>query len=154
MKVIIYGASEFGYLIANEFYQQYDITVIDREENKSDEFDKLDISFINGSGADIDILRQADIKCCDVFIACTCEDETNIVSCVVAKKVSKAKTICFISQKEYKRTFEAIREVSEPTISPAIDSVIWPEELLTEEIFRLITVSKALSVENFVGSLW
>ena len=56
MKIIIYGASEFGYLIANEFYQQHDVVVIDNEENKSDEFDKLDISFVNGSASDIDIL--------------------------------------------------------------------------------------------------
>ena len=61
MKIIIYGASEFGYLIANEFYQQNDVIVIDNEANKSDDFDKLDISFINGTAADVDILRIAGI---------------------------------------------------------------------------------------------
>ena len=32
-----------------------------------------------------------------------------------------------------------------------IDNVIWPEELLTQEIFRIITVAKALDVENFAS---
>lgn len=146
MKIIIYGASEFGYLIANEFYQQHDVTVIDKEENKTDEFDKLDIGFICGSGADIDVLRQADVKNADAFISCTCEDEANIVACVVAKRLSKAKTVCFVSKEEYKKTFNAIKDNPE---SGAIDSIIWPEELLTEEIFRIITVAKALDVENF-----
>lgn len=151
MKIIIYGASEFGYLIANEFYQLHDVTVIDNEENKSDEFDKLDISFVNGNGSDIDILRQSDIKNCDVFIACTPEDEKNIVACVVAKRISKTRTVCFVSKKEYKRTFNAIKEFSEVNIPSTIDSIIWPEELLTEEIFRIITVAKALDVESFAN---
>lgn len=149
MKIIIYGASEFGYLIANEFYQQHDVIVIGNEENKSDDFDKLDIGFINGSGADIEVLQQADIKNCDVFISCTSEDEANIVACVVAKRLSKAKTICFVSKQEYKKTFNAIKDIYDLSIPTTIDSIIWPEELLTEEIFRIITVAKALDVENF-----
>ncbi len=151
MKIIIYGASEFGYLIANEFYQQHDVTVIDSEENKSDEFDKLDISFVNGSALDVDVLRQADVKNCDVFIACTPIDESNIVACVVVKRISKARTVCFVSKKEHKRTFNAIKEISDVNTSSGIDSIIWPEELLTEEIFRIITVAKALDVESFAN---
>ncbi len=149
MKVIIYGASEFGYLIANEFYQQYDVVVIDLEENKTDEFEKLDISYIAGSASDINVLRQADAKSEDVFIACTQNDEANIVACGVAKRLSKAKTICFVTKQEYKRTFNALRDTTEVSIPSVIDSFIWPEELLTEEIFRTITVAKALDVENF-----
>lgn len=32
-----------------------------------------------------------------------------------------------------------------------IDFVIWPEELLTQEIFRIITVPEAVDVENFAS---
>ena len=149
MKIIIYGASEFGYLIANEFYQQHDVVVIDLEENKTDEFDKLDISYISGNAADIKVLRQANAKSEDVFIACTPDDEANIVACGVAKRLAKVKTICFVTKEEYKRTFAALRDVTDAPVATTIDSVIWPEELLTEEIFRIITVAKALDVENF-----
>ena len=55
MKIVIYGASEFGYLIAKEFYQQHDVTVIDKEPLNSDDFDKLDIRFINGVAVDIEV---------------------------------------------------------------------------------------------------
>ena len=149
MKIIIYGASEFGYLIANEFYQQHDVVVIDLEENKTDEFDKLDISYISGNAADIKVLRQANAKSEDVFIACTSDDEANIVACGVAKRLAKVKTICFVTKEEYKRTFAALRDITDAPVATTIDSVIWPEELLTEEIFRIITVAKALDVENF-----
>ena len=46
------------------------------------------------------------------------------------------KTICFVSKEEYKKTFNAIRDVSENAIPTSVDSVVWPEELLTEEIYR------------------
>ena len=150
MKIIIYGASEFGYLIANEFYQQNDVIVIDNEANKSDDFDKLDISFINGTAADVDILRKAGIAQADVFIACTALDDANIVACGIAKKMSGVKTICFVNHEEYKKSFLALKD-SEGLSTFAIDSIIWPEELLTKEIFRIVTVAKALDVENFAN---
>ena len=80
MKIIIFGANEVGAMIATQFYTANDITVIDDEKNKIDAFNKLDISFIDGNASCIDILKQADIKKADVFIACTSSDELNIVS--------------------------------------------------------------------------
>ncbi len=43
MKIVIYGATEIGCLLATEFFEDHDITVIDKEENRTDDFDKLDI---------------------------------------------------------------------------------------------------------------
>jgi trk system potassium uptake protein TrkA len=148
MKIIIYGATEFGYLIANEFCQKYDVIVIDKETNKTDDFDKLDISFVNGSGIDVSVLKPLNIKNSDVFIACTQSDDTNIVACGIAKIFTHAKTVCLVSHQEYKKTFLALRDIEESSMA-SIDSMIWPKELLTKEIFRIITVAKALDVENF-----
>ena len=33
MKIVIYGATEVGCLLATEFFEDHDITVIDKEEN-------------------------------------------------------------------------------------------------------------------------
>ena len=30
-----------------------------------------------------------------------------------------------------------------------IDNIIWPEEILTKEIFQIVTIEKALDAENF-----
>ena len=43
MKIIIFGANEIGFMIANEFFADNDITVIDEEKNKVDSFNKLPI---------------------------------------------------------------------------------------------------------------
>ena len=148
MKIIIYGATEIGCLLATEFFEDCDITLIDKEENRSEEFDKLDISFVSGSATDIGVLKRADINGADVFIACSGLDEANIVACLTAKKISGIKTICFVSKKEYQNAM-AQDKSNEYLGDFFIDNIIWPEELLTQELFRIVTVAHALDVENF-----
>lgn len=148
MKIIIFGATEVGCLLATEFFEDHDITIIDKEENRNEEFSKLDISFVQGNACDMNVLKKADIYNTDIFIACTPLDEANIVACLSAKKVGGIRTICFVSKEEYKNTlyFEKNNGLCGDFF---IDYIIWPEELLTQEIFRIVTVARALDVENF-----
>lgn len=148
MKILIYGATEIGCLLATEFFEDHDITIIDKEENRTDECNKLDISFVQGNASNIDVLKSADIQNADIFIACTGIDEANIVACLTAKKVSGIRTICFVSKEEYKKTL-SFNKNGEHFCDFFIDYIIWPEELLTQDIFRIITVAHALDVENF-----
>lgn len=148
MKIIIFGANELGSMIASEFYTNNDITIIDDEQNKVDTFNKLDVGFIPGNASNIEVLKQANIKSADVFIACTASDELNIVACLTAKRISNVRTICFVRKEEYKYSL-GIAKDAEYNCDFYIDNIIWPEELLTQEIFRIITVAKALDVENF-----
>ncbi len=148
MKIVIYGATEIGCLLATEFFEDHDITIIDKDETRTDEFNKLDISFIQGNASNIDVLKSADIKNTDIFIACTAIDEANIVACLSAKKYGGVRTICFVSRQEYKKTLN-FEKNSENFCDFFIDYIIWPEELLTQEIFRIVTVAHALDVENF-----
>ena len=148
MKIIIYGATDVGCLLATEFFEDHDITIIDKEENRTDEFNMLDISFVQGNASDIEVLKKADIKNADVFIACTPVDEANIVACLSAKKISGIRTICFVSKEEYKSALSTDK-IDGYLCDFFIDYLIWPEELLTQDIFRIVTVAHALDVENF-----
>ncbi|MCQ2744405.1 MAG: Trk system potassium transporter TrkA [bacterium] len=150
MKIIIFGANKVGAIIASEFYTDNDITVIGNEKDKNDSLNKLDLSFVEGNGSDIDVLKQAGVKNADIFIACTASDELNIVACLTAKRIGNPCTMCFVRNEEYKASL-GIAKDAEYNSEFYIDIVIWPEELLTQEIFRIITVAKALDVENFAG---
>ncbi|MFI3300227.1 MAG: Trk system potassium transporter TrkA [Candidatus Gastranaerophilales bacterium] len=150
MKIIIYGATEIGCLLATEFFEDHDITIIDKEENRSDEFNKLDISFILGNASSVEVLNLAGISNADIFIACTTIDEANIVACLTAKKVCGIKTVCFVGKEEYKKTLD-FNKTGEHICDFFIDHIIWPEELLTQDIFRIVTVAHALDVENFAN---
>lgn len=147
MKIVVFGASEIGFLIATEFFEDHDVTIIDSEENRTEALNKLDISFIAGNGSNINVLKSAKIEDADIFIACTAFDEANIVSCLTVSRLSRAKTVCFVSKPEYIESLKLVKN----TRYEMIDYVIWPEELLTQEIFRIITVPEAVDVENFAG---
>lgn len=145
MKIVVFGASEIGLLVATEFFENHDVTIIDKEENRSDSLNRLDIRFIAGNGSNINTLLSAKIEDADIFIACTTFDEANIVACLTVSRMSKAKTVCFVSTSEYIESLQLVKN----TQYEMIDFVIWPEELLTQEIFRIITVPAAVDVENF-----
>ncbi|MCD8377957.1 MAG: Trk system potassium transporter TrkA [Candidatus Gastranaerophilales bacterium] len=150
MNMIIFGATELGCLIATEFFEDHDITIIDKEENFTNNFSKLDIGFVTGNASNIDVLKRADIKEADLFLACSELDEVNIVACLTAKRISGVRTVCFVSKEEYKSSLGLTKDTDYPC-DLYIDEVIWPEELLTQDIFRIITVSEALDVENFAN---
>ncbi len=148
MKIVIFGANDIGCLLAAELFEDHDIVVIDKEENRSDEFKKMDIEFVFGNASNIDVLDSINIKDSDLFIACSNMDEANIVACLTVKRMSMTKTVCFVSKQEYIESLALIKG-SEYQAGLLIDSVIWPEALLTQEIFRIITVPEAIDVENF-----
>ena len=148
MKIIIFGANELGCMIATEFFEDNDITIIGNEEGQTDAFSKLDIAYVVGHGSNINVLDAADIKNTDIFIACTENDEANIVACLTAKQMGRLKTVCFVSKTENVDSLSLVRG-SKYQNELLIDYILWPEELLTQEIFRLITVPKAIDVENF-----
>ncbi len=148
MDLLIYGATELGYMVALRLYQEHSITVIDDLEKLPDRFNSLDLSFISGSGADVDALEQANLKNCELFIACAELDEANIVACWIVKKIVDIETICFV------RTMELYRNLVSPKQNRYqtrydIDTIIWPEQLLTQDIFRIISVPDAVDVEYF-----
>ena len=148
MKIVMYGASEIGVLIAKEFHQIHEITIIDKEENKTEEISRLDVRYINCEALTLDILKGSDIKNTDTFIACSSNDEKNILACLTAKRISTVKTICFVTKEEYKTSLGLTKD-SEFSDKLFIDNIIWPEEILTKEIFQIVTIEKALNAQNF-----
>lgn len=150
MKIIIYGTSETAYLVANELFEEHDITIINNQDELPDDFNKLDLSFVEGNATNIKTLKAAGICDADLFISCTDLDEANIVASWSAKKTNPdIQNVCFVSKYEYIENFKENND--ENSIDAGIDHIIWPEEILTQEVFRIITVPEAIDVEDFEG---
>jgi len=148
MKIVIFGADTTGSILASQLYTNNDITVIDEAKNKSEILNRLDVSFVDGNASDIEVLKQANIKDANIFIACTKTDELNIVACLTAKRLFDITTMCFVKNDCYKTSL-GIAKDADFNNEFYIDYIISPSDLLTQEIFRIITVAEALDVENF-----
>ena len=149
MKIVIYGAGDIASIVAAEFFEDHDIIVIDPDAEKLNRFSQLDLSTVVGDASNINILSKADIKNADVFIASSEVDEANIVGCIMTKYLSCAQTVCLVSRKECKNSLKIIRDNAFKEDDININFVVWPEELLTREIFSILTVPDALDVESF-----
>lgn len=149
MKIVIYGAGDIASIIAAEFFEDHDIIVIDPDSKKLNQFSNLDLSTITGDASNINVLNQANIKNADVFVAATELDEANIVGCIMARYLSCAQTVCFVSRKEIQNSLNIIRKSVQKEDDININFVVWPEELLTREIFSILTVPDAVDVESF-----
>ena len=151
MKIVIYGANELACLIATRLFEDHDIIIIDDSNDESnDSFEKLDLEYVKGSGSNINVLESIGIKDADIFIACTQNDEANIVACLTVTNMTKLKTVCFVSKRDNVDSLSLVRG-SKYQNELMIDYVLWPEELMTQEIFRIITVPNAIDVENFAN---
>ena len=147
MKIILFGATETAFMVASRLYLEHDITCID-DKQLPERFQSLDLSFVLGSGADIETLTQAGGKKADCFIACSRLDEANIVACWTVKKLGDIETVCFVSKEEiHSNLLPSVHDRFQTRYD--IDTLIWPEHLLTEDIFRIALVPEAVDVEFF-----
>ena len=150
MEILLYGTTEMSYLVASRLHQQHNITLLHDPGELSEKFANLDIRVVEGSGGDLAVLEKIETQATDLFIACSALDEANIVACWTIKKIVDTETICFIGKASLYKNF------SSPThnryhVRYDIDTIIWPEKLLTQDIFRIISVPEALDVEYLAG---
>ncbi len=151
MKIIILGAGSVGStLAANLTSEANDITLIDVDAKKLQNLqDRLDIRTVVGPASHPDVLRAAGAEDADMLIAVTDNDETNMVACQVAYTLFHTPTkIARVRSAEYLKYPQLFTQEALP-----IDVFISPEELLTENIFRLIENPGALQVLDFADGL-
>jgi trk system potassium uptake protein len=86
MKVIIIGAGEVGYHIADSLSRErVDAVVIDRNEERLREISEmLDVQTLQGSGSSPEVLKRAGMAQAEMVIAVTDSDETNMIACLLA----------------------------------------------------------------------
>ena len=95
MNIIIVGAGEIGRHLAESLSsQQHNIAVIDQSEKLTSDLDEtLDAQIICEDGASVTALVEAQVAECDLFLALTSDDNTNLVSASIAKALGAKKTI-------------------------------------------------------------
>jgi len=120
--------------------------LIEINKNKVERLtNKMDITGVVGNCADYDIQKMANIETCDIFISVTSEDEINIISSIIAKKIGAKYTIARVRNPEYSSHIDFIRE------GLGISMMINPEKEAANDILRVINFPEALSVEEFAN---
>ncbi|MCF6365602.1 MAG: Trk system potassium transporter TrkA [Bacteroidales bacterium] len=146
MKVIIAGAGEAGTHLASLLYKaKKDIVILDTDNERLEYLDShYDFLTQKGSATSINDLKKAGIPDADLYIALTQAEETNITSCILAKKLGAKKVIARVDNIEYLEgeNEEFFKELG-------IDSLIYPEILASKEILNLLNSTGANKTFSF-----
>jgi|TARA_Y100000768_G_C23990389_1_gene692123 trk system potassium uptake protein TrkA len=135
MKIIIAGAGDVGShlakLLSSEFH---DIYLLDENEERLNTISsQIDVFTIAGDAKSVEIMEQKLISTCDLLIAVTSSEETNMLICILGKKLGAKHTIARINDDNI------ISENREHFYNElGIDTLISPTHLATLEIERLI----------------
>lgn len=101
--IMVVGGGRVGKVIAKQLETELNIKLIEQDRERSIKLSDLldDTLIINGDARDINLLEDEGIEGVDAFIAVTNSSETNILTCLHAKKFGVKKTIALVENLDY-----------------------------------------------------
>jgi len=146
MKIVIAGAGGIGFHLARLLSSaQHDIILIDTSREVLEYAQShLDVQTIYGDASSIKVLEDARLNTVGIFLAVTTHENDNLIACILAKKLGAKQTIARINnisniRKEFKATFNEL----------GVDKIISPSLLASQEIVRLLELSKVTDSFDF-----
>ena len=149
MKILILGAGRVGESVAESLLsEKNDITVIDTDGPRLRALEsRFDLRGVVGNGISPEVLAEAGAADTDMLIACTSQDETNLVACKVAQVVFNIPTRIGRVRSIALKNQPGLMEDS----GFAVTHAFCPEEALMGYIGKLVTYPEALQVREFAG---
>lgn len=145
-KVMVLGGTAIGEMVARSLASaNIDVKIIDDNKERCIELSETlpdRVMIVNGNGRDSDFLFEESISDYDAFVAVTPNDEANMLSCVVAKKLGVRRTIAEVENIEYIRLAEEM----------GVDTVINKKLITASRIFKFTLSGKARFVKYMNGT--
>jgi trk system potassium uptake protein TrkA len=110
MYITIVGGGQTGSKLAKRLADRgHNISIVEKDEKRAHELAaELDVLVIQGSGADVDVLKDAGIAKADVLVALTDADEVNLMACEIAKKRGVRRVIARVNDEKNTKMFEEL----------------------------------------------
>ncbi|MCG6896759.1 MAG: Trk system potassium transporter TrkA [Thiocapsa sp.] len=102
-RLIIAGGGNIGTRLAGSLERSYRVKIIERDlvrcKRISETLEKTIV--LHGDAADRDLLQEENVENTDVFCAVTDDDEANILSAMLAKRLGARKVMALINRQSY-----------------------------------------------------
>ena len=138
MKTIICGSGDVGFSIADKLSKEnFEVTVVDEPSDKLNKIsDNLDVKVVKGIPSLPSVLMNAGAKDCEILIAVTKSDETNMIACQIGHSLfGIPKKIARIRQQDYLRgEWQNLYAKNDLPI----DAIISPEQEVAKAFHRRI----------------
>lgn len=104
-NVMIMGGGSTAARAIREIPKYMDVKLFEKDERRceelSEKFSKDNVIIIKGDGRDVPLLREENIGNTQAFVALTNNDETNILACIMAKRLGVRKTVAMVENIDY-----------------------------------------------------
>jgi len=89
VRIVIVGAGQVGSSIAESLADSHQVVVVDLDADRVESLQyNVDVLAVQGDGASLGTLFEANVDDADLLIASTDDDETNIVTCGTANTIN------------------------------------------------------------------
>ncbi len=143
MNIIIAGDGEVGFHLAEALADsQHDITIVDPHEELLKMVEAhTDLMTIVGESNSVSVLKQANVSKADLVICVLHNEQTNILTAILAKKLGAKMSIARVNTlenitKENQKIYEEL----------GIDFLISPEDIAALEVIELLQQPEAIEV--------
>tara|TARA_Y100001954_G_scaffold238583_1_gene306853 strand:- start:24362 stop:25732 length:1371 start_codon:yes stop_codon:yes gene_type:complete len=143
-EVMIIGGGNIGYKLAKALDNKFYHTRLLENREKRCRFlsERLDRPIVlMGDSTDQDILREENIQDMDMVIAVTGDEETNILTCLLAKSLGAKRTVTRVNNFGYMPLIEPI----------GIDYVVCPRQSAINSLLHFIRRGRIISSVNIRG---
>jgi trk system potassium uptake protein TrkA len=144
MNVLIAGSSLMALRIVETLMNRHQVVWLRSEDRQDWKLDQLNAEVMMGEITSPQFLSRAGAEESDVFVACSSNDEQNIVACIAARRLGTKKTICVVNGRGFLTNSAEGPEIAR---SLGIDQVVRPIEQLSNELISIVRVPGALEVE-------
>ena len=151
LKILVIGLGEVGRDVARTLETAgHRVTGVDPQSSAFDKFNDVDIAFVAGNGASPRVLRSAGVRGSDLVIACTDNDEVNLIAALISKRLGAKTTIARLHTSIYEDLDTGEDEEGGLHYGMlGIDFVVNPSVLVTDEMVSIARSHGALDVHFF-----
>jgi trk system potassium uptake protein TrkA len=145
MYVVVGGAGEVGYHVARSLRDEgHDVCVVETDPARLERLGELDVLSVRGNIANKSVLEgEAKIGEAQLFIACTGDDEVNMIAAALAK-THGPRTIARINDTEYLNV-----PYSDEYAKIGIDVAVCPEMVAAIRIKRMLNQPQLVNADVF-----
>ncbi len=143
-NIMILGGNNIAALIATQLStknRHIKIVEPDRERAESLANELSNVLVIHGESTDIDLLATEGLGEMDAFVAVTEDEESNLVTCLLAKHLGVTKTVALLSKGAYIPISQSI----------GLDAAVSTKLAVSREIMRFLRGKHVMSVATVHG---
>ena len=150
MKIVIAGDGEVGFYLAKMLLEEkHDIIIVDPHKDLLKMLESsMDVLTITGDSTSPKVLQEAGVNKADILISVVHNQDTNLLTAAIGKKLGAKQTIARVSNPAY--LHQSRKDIF---YSLGIDEIISPEIIAADDIIDLLKQSAATETFKFSDGL-